>query len=137
MHDTLGQALSDFDAALREFREALAFDPPLLDSVFADTSGWANLLTYKLVPHLAGEGCLIAAVAGGTNSGKSTVFNTLLGAAISPVAPTAAATRHPVIAAHPEPRGPLRKNQTTTNDSMRIPIEAPQTPRLSALSKAF
>ncbi len=102
MHDILGQALSEFDTAVREFREALAFDPPLRDTVFADTSGWANLLTYKLVPHLAGEGCLIAAVAGGTNSGKSTVFNTLLGAAISPVVPTAAATRHPVIAAHPD-----------------------------------
>ncbi len=100
MSDPLGNALAEFDAALHRLRDALAPDPVLSAAVFAGADDWMRLLTYKLVPHLAGEGCLIAAVAGGTNTGKSTVFNLLLGAEKSPVAATAAATRHPVLAAN-------------------------------------
>ena len=40
----------------------------------------------------------MVAVAGGTNTGKSTVFNRLLARAVSPVVMTAAATRHPLMA---------------------------------------
>lgn len=100
MHENLGTALSGFDAALQQLRVALASDPVLHEAVFKDTEDWSGLLSFKLVPHLAGEGCLIAAVAGGTNTGKSTVFNLLLGRDVSPVVATAAATRHPVLAAN-------------------------------------
>lgn len=99
MDETLGQSLAGFDAALRRLRSALATDAAVRKIVFADADEWINLLTYKLVPHLAGEGCLVAAVTGGTNTGKSTVFNLLVGEAVSPMTATAAATRRPVLAA--------------------------------------
>ena len=38
-----------------------------------DFSTWENLFMGKLVPHLENEGCLVVAVAGGTNTGKSTI----------------------------------------------------------------
>src|SRR3990172_9538067 len=95
---SLGEALAGFDVALRRLRAALDPDPALRDAVFSGSEDWIGLLVYKLVPHLAGEGCLIAAVTGGTNTGKSTIFNLLLKRRISPVMATAAATRRPVIA---------------------------------------
>ncbi len=101
MDESLGQSLAGFDAALRRLRTALSADPAVRETVFADSDEWANLLAYKLVPHMAGEGCLIAAVTGGTNTGKSTVFNLLVGRDVSPMTATAAATRRPVLAANP------------------------------------
>lgn len=98
MKDTLGQTLSEFDAALTRFRDRLDSFPELRDQLFKNTVEWIRLLKYKLLPHLAGEGCLVAAVAGGTNTGKSTVFNLLLGDDVSPVRTTAAATARPVLA---------------------------------------
>jgi len=100
MEETIGQALTGFDKGFAAFRDELPAGSGLADMVFSNTSAWANLLVYKLVPHLAGEGCLVAAVAGGTNTGKSTVFNILLGQTVSPVVTTAAATRRPVLAAN-------------------------------------
>jgi 50S ribosome-binding GTPase len=100
MQQSLGDAIAAFDSALTRLREALSAHNAVEDAVFADTEDWTSLLTYKLAPHLAGEGCLIIAVAGGTNTGKSTVFNLLLGAQVSPVVSTAAATRHPLLAAN-------------------------------------
>ena len=98
MRQTLGEALAGFEAALGCFRDALAADAVLCEAVFGNTADWLALLTYKLVPHLAGQGCLVVAVTGGTNTGKSTVFNLLLGQPLSPVVTTAAATRHPLLA---------------------------------------
>ena len=98
MENNLGNDLAEFDASIRELREALSCDAELCSSVFSDADEWANLLSHKLVPHFAGNGCLIAAVTGGTNTGKSTVFNLLVGSHVSPVEATAAATRHPVLA---------------------------------------
>lgn len=95
----LGEALIAFDSALQAFRAQLEPFPGLHQRVFEGTSEWARLLSYKLLPHLAGSGCLIAAVAGGTNTGKSTVFNLLLGQDLSPVRNTAAATCRPLLAA--------------------------------------
>ena len=101
MDETLGEGLSAFEAALGRLRDALVAQPDVAAFLFADTDEWRALLTYKLVPHLAGAGCLVAAVAGGTNTGKSTVFNLLLGETASPVRATAAATCRPVLAASP------------------------------------
>jgi hypothetical protein len=98
MERSLGQIVQEFDAAVRGLRAALARNPDIEAAVFSGAESWLDLLTYKLVPHLEGEGCLVVAVAGGTNSGKSTVFNLLLGRDVSPAVTTAAATRHPVIA---------------------------------------
>lgn len=98
MQENLGRALERFHAALEDFRARVALDPDLEAEVFANTDAWQDLLTYKLVPHLGGEGCLVAALAGGTNTGKSTLFNLLLREDISPIRSTAAATCRPVLA---------------------------------------
>ena len=100
MEHSLGEALSGFERALTRFRKSLEPMPELCLAVFEDTQEWSDLLTYKLVPHLAGEGCLIAAVSGGTNTGKSCIFNLLLGRLVSPIVNTAAATCHPILAAN-------------------------------------
>lgn len=97
---SIGALLLQFDAVLRRFHDALSTDAPLTRAVFDGAEEWTNLLSHKLVPHLAGEGCLIVAVTGGTNTGKSTVFNMLLGHTVSPVVATAAATARPLIAAN-------------------------------------
>ncbi len=98
MCDTLGQGIDGFARALAVFQDGLSAIPALHEAVFDHTEEWVDLLTYKLVPQLAGEGCLVVAVAGGTNTGKSTVFNMLLGREASPVRSTAAATCRPVFA---------------------------------------
>lgn len=101
MQDGIGGILAEFQHGLEAFRASIQADPALESQVFEGSEEWANLLRYKLVPHLAGEGCLVVAIAGGTNTGKSTLFNLLLGRRVSPPVMTAAATRHPVLAANP------------------------------------
>lgn len=100
MTEPLGYSLESFAHALAAFRAALPQEETLHARIFHDCTEWQDLLTYKLIPHLAGEGCLIVAVAGGTNTGKSTIFNVLCGRVISPVRATAAATCRPVLAAN-------------------------------------
>lgn len=75
---------------LRPLAEQLAAAPPL------DDLEWFQLLKYKLVPQVAGEPWLVVAVVGGTNIGKSVVFNHLVGENASAVSPRAAGTKHPV-----------------------------------------
>ncbi len=104
MENPIGKGLADFAAALNRLDEALVLAPGLHDRVFGGTQPWRDLLTYKLVPHMAGAGCLVAAVTGGTNTGKSTVFNLIIGRAASPIVNTAAATCHPVLAANAQRR---------------------------------
>ena len=57
---------------------------------------WHGSLFGKLKPQVAREPLLVAAVCGGTNTGKSLITNTLVGAAISRSVPEAARTLHPV-----------------------------------------
>lgn len=56
---------------------------------------WYELLRQKLVPQLGADGWLVAAVVGGTNIGKSVVFNHIVGCRASAVSPLASGTRHP------------------------------------------
>jgi hypothetical protein len=100
MQNPIGEGLCAFESALNRLDDALADFPDIHTRVFEDTQAWRDLLTYKLVPHMAGQGCLVAAVTGGTNTGKSTIFNLLVGRGASPVASTAAATCHPLLAAN-------------------------------------
>ena len=58
--------------------------------------GWHGALFGKLRPQVAREPLLVAAVCGGTNTGKSLITNTLVGAVISRSVPEAARTLHPV-----------------------------------------
>jgi len=57
---------------------------------------WYELLRQKLVPQLVDDVYLIAAVVGGTNIGKSVIFNHLAGFAASSTSPLASGTKHPV-----------------------------------------
>ncbi len=100
MENPIGVALTTFEAELGSLRRSLTLYPKVADALFDGAQPWTELLRYKLVPHFRGPGCLFAALVGGTNTGKSTVFNVLVGRAISPVVPTAAATCRPVLAAN-------------------------------------
>lgn len=56
---------------------------------------WYELLSRKLQPQLGGHPFLIVAVVGGTNIGKSVIFNHLAGERVSSTSPLASGTRHP------------------------------------------
>lgn len=81
----LAHALS----ALRAAAERVGVPPPRGEE-------WFELLQQKLLPQLGREPLLVVAVVGGTNIGKSVVFNHLAGETASRVSPLAAGTRHPV-----------------------------------------
>lgn len=72
--------------------------PRSLDS--ADRE-WFELLEHKLLPQLVASPWLIVAIVGGTNIGKSLIFNHLAGENASGVSPLAAGTKHPVCLAPP------------------------------------
>ena len=57
---------------------------------------WHGSLFGKLRPEVSREPVLVAAVCGGTNTGKSLITNTLAGSTISRSLPEAARTLHPV-----------------------------------------
>lgn len=69
---------------------------------------WFELLRHKLWPQTQAEPFLVVAVVGGTNTGKSVIFNHLAGENASGVSPLAAGTKHPVCLVPPgsadEPR---------------------------------
>jgi len=76
-------------ADLAPVAEVLGVPPPLGEE-------WHELLTHKLAPQVASRPALVVAVVGGTNIGKSAIFNQLAGENASAVNPLAAGTRHPV-----------------------------------------
>ncbi|MCH7685436.1 MAG: 50S ribosome-binding GTPase, partial [Planctomycetes bacterium] len=57
---------------------------------------WFQLLKQKLLPQLQDDAFLVTAVVGGTNIGKSVIFNHLAGCHVSAVNPLASGTKHPV-----------------------------------------
>jgi hypothetical protein len=57
---------------------------------------WFDLLQRKLLPQLQAPPLLIVAIVGGTNIGKSVIFNHLAGETASAATPLAAGTKHPV-----------------------------------------
>jgi hypothetical protein len=61
-----------------------------------ESEDWHGVLFGKLRPQVSREPLLVAAVCGGTNTGKSLITNTLVAAEISRSVPEAARTRHPV-----------------------------------------
>ena len=80
-------------AAATSALEALAADLGLPSPA---TAAWHGALFQKLLPQVQQEPFLIAAVTGGTNTGKSVVFNHLVGSSVSRSHPDATQTRHPV-----------------------------------------
>src|SRR5258708_4899271 len=81
----LHQAL---DALAAEAR-IVGVEPPLGEE-------WYELLLHRLLPQADAEPVLVVAVTGGTNLGKSAIFNQLAGETASRVSPLAARTKHPV-----------------------------------------
>ena len=75
--------------------DCLALEPAI------DLAAWQNALDSKLLPRFSPEFPLIVAVAGGGSSGKSTLFNALLGADVSPTGPTAGLTRRVLVGMNP------------------------------------
>ncbi|WP_437187408.1 GTPase [Planctomicrobium sp. SH668] len=63
---------------------------------------WFQLLQRKLQPQLGKHSFLILAVVGGTNIGKSSIFNHLAGGKISATSPLASGTKHPSATLSPE-----------------------------------
>ncbi len=58
---------------------------------------WFELLTTKLMPQLGDEAFLVVAVVGGTNIGKTVVFNHIAGSRASSPSPLASGTKHPTL----------------------------------------
>ncbi|OHB83768.1 MAG: hypothetical protein A2V98_23745 [Planctomycetes bacterium RBG_16_64_12] len=76
-------------AALGPVAAGVGVDPP-------DGEEWFELLRLKLLPQLDAEPLLVVGIVGGTNIGKSVLFNHLAGEVASGVSPLAAGTKHPV-----------------------------------------
>ena len=85
----LHRALSALEAA------AASIGPP-------EQEEWRQLLTGKLLPQLDLPPLLIVAIIGGTNIGKSVIFNHLAGENASAATPLAAGTKHPVCLVPPD-----------------------------------
>lgn len=86
-------------AAVRRLCAALDALEPRAASIGVprpDSAEWYQLLMHKLRPQSSGSAPVVAAVVGGTNIGKSAVFNQLAGIDASAVSPLAAGTKHPV-----------------------------------------
>ncbi len=76
-------------AALEPAAEHLGVGPP-------QGLEWFDLLQRKLLPQLDAEPLMIVGIVGGTNIGKSVIFNQLAGELASAVSPLAAGTKHPI-----------------------------------------
>ncbi len=83
--------------------KALAATVRALDPLVTDlglpsptAAAWYGALFQKLLPQVEQELFLIAAVTGGTNTGKSVIFNHLAGGVVSRAHPNATQTRQPV-----------------------------------------
>ena len=63
-----------------------------------DISRWTSIVDKKLLPRLAGDFPLVAAICGGGSSGKSTLFNSMIQKHISPTGGTAGINRRILVA---------------------------------------
>ncbi|MCX7403222.1 MAG: 50S ribosome-binding GTPase [Planctomycetia bacterium] len=86
---------------------------------------WYGQLLDKLAPQVSGEALLVAAVCGGTNTGKSLITNALIGSQISCSVPGAARTRFPVASL---PRGMADKINPSElfPEFVTVPWRSPQ-----------
>lgn len=92
-------SLSTFADLSGQLRSALAsLVEPLRTLQIPPLEGreWFELLVRKLLPQLTDNAYLIVAVVGGTNIGKSVVFNHIAGFRASSSSPLASGTKHPV-----------------------------------------
>jgi len=88
-----------WSTGIRRLCDALAVLAPQAEAIGAplpERDEWYQLLLNKLRPQSFGTPPLVVAVVGGTNIGKSAIFNQLAGEDASSVSPLAAGTKHPV-----------------------------------------
>ena len=88
-----------FAAQVQRLDRALtALEPQAAAAGVAPPEGqeWFELLHNKLLPQLDLPPLLVVAIVGGTNIGKSVIFNHLAGEVASASSPLAAGTKHPV-----------------------------------------
>lgn len=88
-----------FAGRLRRLGAALGALGPVCDRVGRprpDGDEWFELLRGKLLPQMDVPAVLVVAIVGGTNIGKSVIFNHLAGEVASRSSPLAAGTKHPV-----------------------------------------
>ncbi|MEX0702111.1 MAG: GTPase [Planctomycetales bacterium] len=83
-------------ARLQQAVLRLERDAELLDVRPLAGREWYELLVRKLLPQLRDDAFLVVAVVGGTNIGKSVVFNHIAGTKASATSPLASGTKHPV-----------------------------------------
>jgi hypothetical protein len=84
---------------IQRFDEALARLVPAATALGVPPAAgqeWFELLRHKLMPQVSAPAALVVAITGGTNIGKSVLFNQLAGENASGVSPLAAGTKHPV-----------------------------------------
>lgn len=94
-----------WSTAVRGLCDALAALGPQAAAIGAplpERDEWYQLLLHKLRPQSFGKPPLVVAVVGGTNIGKSAIFNQLAGEDASSVSPMAAGTKHPVCLCPPD-----------------------------------
>jgi hypothetical protein len=87
-----GTSVRTIEAAATALAPAVA----LLGLPSLDEREWYRLLREKLVPQLGADAYLIVAVVGGTNIGKSVIFNHIADSSLSASSPLASGTRNPV-----------------------------------------
>lgn len=93
------EALRECGASVRDIQTAaadLAAAVGLLGLPSLEGREWYRLLREKLVPQLGADAYLIVAVVGGTNIGKSVIFNHIAASPLSASSPLASGTRNPV-----------------------------------------
>lgn len=81
--------------AIKQAADRLAVRSKLLDLPDLAQAEWYQLITQKLLPQLNDSSYLIVAVVGGTNIGKSVIFNHLCNLKASATSPLASGTKHP------------------------------------------
>ena len=91
--------LTEWSRRVADLARAIATieaESPALGLPPIESTAWHANLHQKLLPQLGDDPYLIVAVTGGTNIGKSTIFNHLVGFAASRAHPDATQTKHPV-----------------------------------------
>ncbi len=95
----LRQALGRLRRDIPRVTDALRFGDD------AEIRAWKRVVDRKLLPWLSPEFPLIATICGGGSSGKSTLFNTLVGSRLSPVGGAAGINRRALISIHGDHAG--------------------------------
>jgi hypothetical protein len=93
------EPLRECAASVRAIEAAVAELAPavkLLGLPALESREWCRLLREKLVPQLGADAYLVVAVVGGTNIGKSVIFNHIADSSLSASSPLASGTRNPV-----------------------------------------